>query len=309
MKLAHSVRGLATRTDLWRAWNELGPGGPMPLRNPLSNPQWRKFLERTHGENEYFGKLSFGAWRGHFFKKYKYPRRWAPVSELQFKREDWEKAWPELLRKIEAGEFEAIKRGPSGEVLSGQIQLGEKSISVILKRPFKRYWYRYVNEIGRGSRAWRAWYKAWTLIVRDLPTAWPLAVMQKRVMGYITDSVIVLERVEGPVLAHADLDAMDPNQRDMLFRRTGKILRQIDDLGLSHFDAKASNWIVQQDPKLGPRPIIVDADAIRFRRWRALGIERLLRAMRDHPQYTPADSLALCQGYAPFSRIGREGPA
>jgi len=29
---------------------------------------------------------------------------------------------------------------------------------------------------------------------------------------------------------------------------------------------------------------------------------RLLRAMKAHPQYTPADSLALCQGFAPFAR-------
>jgi hypothetical protein len=28
--------------------------------------------------------------------------------------------------------------------------------------------------------------------------------------------------------------------------------------------------------------------------------------MREHPQYTPADSLALCQGYAPFARLYRE---
>jgi hypothetical protein len=72
-------------------------------------------------------------------------------------------------------------------------------------------------------------------------------------------------------------------------------------LGLSHFDAKASNWIVQEDEKLGARPILVDVDGIRFRRWAALGISRLLRAMREHRQYTVADSLALCQGYAPFA--------
>jgi tRNA A-37 threonylcarbamoyl transferase component Bud32 len=309
LKLAHSVRGNATRTDLWRAWQELGPGGPMPMQNRVSERQWGKYIERTLAENDYFGILKFGPWRGHFFKKYKYPRRWAPTSELQIGKEDWQRAWPELLRKIEARELHAIKRGLSGEVLSGELQLAGRTVSVIIKRPFKRYWYRYFNEIGRGSRAWRAWRKAWTLIVRDIPTAWPLAMFQKRKVGYITDSIIVLEKVEGSVLAHADLDAMDANERETLFRRTGHILREIDDFGLSHFDAKATNWIVQEDARLGARPILVDADGIRFRRWRALGIERLLRAMRDHPQYTVADSLALCQGYAPFSRVGREQPA
>jgi hypothetical protein len=28
--------------------------------------------------------------------------------------------------------------------------------------------------------------------------------------------------------------------------------------------------------------------------------------MKDHPQYTPGDSLALCQGYAPYARRMQE---
>jgi tRNA A-37 threonylcarbamoyl transferase component Bud32 len=306
MKLAHSVRDMATRTELQRGWNELGPGGPMPRRNAESRRQWRKLMERTRRENDYFGLLKFGAWRGVFFKQYKYARRWSAASGLRISAQDWERAWPTLLRQIEADQLAVIKRGASGDVLAGEVELAGRRVPVVVKRPFKRHWYRYVNEIGRGSRAWRAWHKAWALVVRDIPTAWPLAVMQKRALGYITDSVIVLERVEGSVLAHADLDAMPAKEREMLMRRTGRILRQIDEFGLSHFDAKATNWIVQEDSKLGARPVLVDVDGIRFRRWRALGIGRLLRAMRDHPQYTAADSLALCQGYAPFSRISAE---
>ena len=301
MKLAHSVRGVATRADLQRGWNDLGPGGRMPTVNPVSARQWRKFMERTRKENDYFGLLRFGPWRGIFFKQYKYPRRWAPASELKIWKAEWELAWPELWRRIEANELEVIKRGASGDVLGGELELGGRRVQIIAKRPFKRYWYRYLNEIGRGSRAWRAWRKAWTLVVRDFPTAWPLLVMQKRRFGYITDSVIVFERVPGATLAHVDLERINPRERDMLLRRTGRILRQIDDLGLSHFDAKASNWIVLEDEKLGPRPVLVDVDGIRFRRWQTLGISRLLRAMRQHPQYTPIDSLGLCQGYAPFS--------
>ena len=70
---------------------------------------------------------------------------------------------------------------------------------------------------------------------------------------------------------------------------------------MSHFDAKASNWIVREDPVIGPSPVLIDTDAVRFRRWTALGIRRLLRSMKNHPQYTPQDSLALCLGYSPYS--------
>src|SRR5580658_3933270 len=133
--------------------------------------------------------------------------------------------------------------------------------------------------------------------------------MQKRRFGYITDSVIIFQRVEGDVLAYTDLNRMSAEQRDLFFRRTGKILRQIDQLGLAHFDAKASNWIVQEDEAFGPRPVLVDVDGIRFRRWQALGIQRLLRSMKDHPQYTVEDSLSLCRGYAPFSPMMTEQEA
>jgi len=307
-QLTHSLRSLATRTDLQRGWDELGPGGRMPMQNPVSQRQWRKFMERSRGENDYFGKLQDGGWSGVFFKQYKYPRRWAPASRMKFTSEDWQTAWPLLWRQIESDQLEILKRSPSGDVLGGEMILGGRPVPIVVKRSFKRYWYRYLNEIGRGSRAWRAWKKSWALVVRDIPTAWPLLVMQKRSLGYITDSVIVSERLPGPTLAAVDLDAMPAEARDMLFRRTGKILRQIEDLGMFYYDAKSSNWIVQEDEKLGPRPVLIDVDGIRFRRWPVVGIQRLLRSMREHRQYTPADSLALCQGYAPFSPMMMEQP-
>ena len=37
-------------------------------------------------------------------------------------------------------------------------------------------------------------------------------------------------------------------------------------------------------------------------------IDRLLRSMREHPQYTPADSRELCLGYSPFARLRMETP-
>ena len=310
MSLAHSVHGVATRSDLQRGWEELGPGGMMPRSNPISSRQWRKLMERTRAENKYFGRLRFNGWSGFFFKRYKYPRRWAPASAIEVKAQDWDRAWPLLWQQIVSDQLTPIKRSASGDVLAGEVVLGGRPIPIVVKRPYRRYWYRYLNEIGRGSRAWRAWRKAWTLIIRDLPTAWPLLVLQKRAFGYITDAVIVLERVPGDSLAHVDLDALPPSQREQLFRRAGSILRKIEEFGMSHFDAKSNNWIVRDDPKVGPGPILVDVDGVRLRRWRALGIRRLLRSMLAHPQYTPQDSLALCQGYAPFSpmRVAENAP-
>jgi tRNA A-37 threonylcarbamoyl transferase component Bud32 len=306
MQLGHSAARYATTGDLARGWQRLGIG-PMPDRNPLSPRIWRKFLARAgRGGNRYFGRIESEGWSGVFFRQYKYPYRWSAASRMEIDERDWQRDWPDLLRRMEGDGLEIKKRSKSGDVLAAEVVLAGKPLSVIVKRPKKRYWYRYLNEIGRGGRARRAWNKAWNLVVRNIPTAWPLLLMEKRKFGYLTDAVIVCERVPGKDLAVANLDAMEAGARDMMFRRTGRILRRIEKLGFSHFDAKASNWIVYDDEKTGPQPILVDVDGIRRRQWIALGIQRLLRSMKEHRQYTPADSLALCQGYAPKARLVQE---
>ncbi len=298
-QLGHSFSRFATTTDLLRGWYRLGTGGALPERNPVSPSRWRAFLEKTAGENRYFGKLNLGAWDGTFFKSAKNPRRWSSVSRMSITEADWQQAWPELIESIEQDRFTVVKRSRSGDVLAGEINLCDRTLPVVIKRPRRRYWYRYFNEIGRGARPRRAWFKSWKMIVRNVPCAWPLMFVEKRQLGYVIDTFIVFERVPGPTLAGIDLDALAPAARDMLFRRTGRLLRRIDRLGFSHFDAKASNWIVLDDEKLGPTPVLIDIDGIRHRRWIALGIRRLLRSLRSHSQYTPDDSLALCRGYAP----------
>jgi tRNA A-37 threonylcarbamoyl transferase component Bud32 len=320
LQLAHGVREYATRADLRRGAVVLQSHTAMPRANPVSRRWWRVARRRSMGENRYFGILSdleengevpplraSGAkWAGHFFKQFKYPRRGSRASGLLVSAEEWRKIWPELLGKVNQDQLEVLKRTRSGDVLAAEIELGGQMIPIIIKRPRRKRWYRYFNEIGRGGRARRAWKKAWSLIARGIPTAWPLLLMERRVLGYVVDQIIVFERVPGTPLDQCDLDALPPSERWKLFASAGRLLRHLEEDGLYHYDAKASNWIVRPDDKVGASPILIDVDGIRRIRWVALGIQRLLRSMRDHEQYTPEDSLALCRGYAPFAPIGME---
>jgi tRNA A-37 threonylcarbamoyl transferase component Bud32 len=306
LMLGHSVRRYATMTDTLRGWELLGPGSLMPPRNAHSRFLWKRFLQSTTRENRYFGRVRIDGWRGIYYKRNKYPHRWSIASRLEITDKDWQREWPLLLKQIESDQLTVRKRSPSGDVLMGQIVLGGHPLEIVIKRPRRRYWYRYLNEIGRGSRPRRAWKKAWNLLVRGLPTAWPLLIMERRSFGYVTDAVLVCERVPGKTLAKIDLNALPPSWRERLLHRTGRILRLIERHGFSHFDAKASNWIVFEDEKLGPQPILVDVDGIRRRRWIALGIQRLLRSMHENAHYAPNDSLALCRGYAPYARLSKQ---
>jgi tRNA A-37 threonylcarbamoyl transferase component Bud32 len=304
-RLAHSVAPFATLTDLMRGWQLLA-AGTMPAHNPMSRKLRNAFLKRIGGENRHFGRLRIGPWSGVFFRSTKFAKRWSKASTLHVTKEEWETIWPDLWRQIENNKLAALKSGPSGDVVTAEITLGGVQLPVVIKRPRKRYWYRYVNEVPRRSRSWRGWVKGWNLIARNLPTAWPMLVLERRRFGYVTDHVSIFERMPGKTLWLTNLDAMTRCARDTLFRRLGRILRNIDRTGLSHFDAKSANWIILDDPKLGPSPVLIDTDAVRFRRWPALGIQRLLRSMKEQPQYTPEDSLSLCLGYAPYASPSRE---
>jgi tRNA A-37 threonylcarbamoyl transferase component Bud32 len=300
-QLAHSLKPWATRTDLHRGWNLLGRGGPMPKNNPVTRRIWRKLQTRIGSENKYFGRFSRGDWSGIFFEHFKFPHRWASASSLKISIEDWEKAWPTLWQQIETDQLSVLKRSAGGDVLAGEITVGGSIVKIVVKRPFKRRLRRYFTEIFRGSRAWWGWQKAWKLIYRDIPTAWPLIIIERRRLGYIVDALVVFQRVEGPTLGDIDLDVLPAERRENLFRRMGNILRRIDEMSMHHYDSKSSNWMVRDDPVIGPEPILIDVDGIRRHPLPAFGIQRLLRSMREHSQYTPQDSLWLCQGYAPFS--------
>ena len=305
--LGHSVSRFATTADLLRGWDVLTTGGPMPQTNHVSRALWRKLVDQAKGDNRYFGALrGDDGWRGVFFKHAKFPRRWAPASRLDVTRDQWADAWAALWRQVETDQLEVLKRSASGDVLAGEVALGGRPVRVIVKRPRRKYWHRYVTEVGRGARPRRAWFKAWQLVARDVPTAWPLLLMERRVLGYVVDTLIVYERVEGELLAQANLDTMRPHDRDTLFRRLGRALRRLEETGLAQVDAKSSNWLIVDDERRGPVPVAIDVDGIR-RYWGAPdAIRRLLRSMKDHPQYTVADSLALCQGYAPRASVPRE---
>jgi tRNA A-37 threonylcarbamoyl transferase component Bud32 len=306
LRLGHSVARYATRQDVRRGWDLLAPESKMPRANDISPTIWRKSVSRITGGNSYFGKITSGQWSGVFFKHWKYPHRFSPASRMQIDEKDWQREWPLLWQKVEGGLLEVLKSSRSGDVLAGEVTLAGRPVEIIVKRARRKKWYRYINEIGRGSRSWRAWKKAWNLLIRGIPTAWPLLIMERRVLGYVVDQAIVFERVSGKTLATTNLDLLEPAARESLFRRCGRILRKIESVGFSHFDSKSSNWIVMPDDLRGPTPVMVDVDGVRFYRWDTFGIGRLLKSMREHRQYTVADSLALCQGYAPFTRMEAE---
>lgn len=297
--LAHRFRPWASDTDLLRGWRHLQGDAPPPADNPRSPRLWAQEVRQSWGQNSCFGHLDAGPWRGQFFKHISHPPAWSALAGTNFSAADWAQAWPKLLTQLQEQGMAVIKDDASGQVLGAQLQFGQRTVDVVIKRPRRRYWYRYINEIGRGSRAARAWHKAWQLVVRDLPTAWPLLMMQKRKLGYVTDQLIVFERLTGRNLLEMDLQALPPDHRTQLMYGVGRLLRQVEQSDLYLYDAKATNWMVVDSPR-GPRPMLVDVDGLRSFPVRGGGWNRLLRSLRTHRQFATEDEAALRRGYRPF---------
>jgi Lipopolysaccharide kinase (Kdo/WaaP) family len=305
MRLEHSARRWLSRSELLRCWLSLD-GGRLPPVNTVSEAIWKLEAADAVRSGDYVGLISDGDWSGAFTRKYEHIAMWSIASNMNISEADWQTAWPELLRKIESDQLEIIKRDDSGDVLGAEILLGGQTVPIVVKRPRRKSLLRYLIDVFRPSRARRTWIKCWKMLLRDISVEWPMLLMEKRRLGYVTDAIVVFERVAGPVLARMQLDSLDPSRRDQMFRRIGRTLRRIEELGFTHFDAKSTNWIIFDDPVTGPTPVMLDLDGVRHYRWKSAGILRLLRAMKQHPQYTPTDSLALCQGYAPRAAVIRK---
>jgi hypothetical protein len=244
-------------------------------------------------------RTTIGSWTARFVPATK-PIAWSSASKLVLSRQDWEREWTRLEQSIAGDTLEVLKRDRSGDVVATTISLSGRPVDVVLKRPTEK---SGIGRWFRQSKARRAWDKALTLRAINVPVEPPLVLFEKR-----GESVAIYERVPGPTLENVNLDALDPAARRTLFHRCGRLLRRIENRKLAHTDAKSSNWIVFADPAMGPRPVLIDAYGIRWLNpWLQLfGLHRLLRAMKNHPQYTPADSLAICQGFAPYAEFAVE---
>ena len=180
LHLADGVQRYATIGDLRRGWDLLGPAGPMPSYNPVRQRRWRKFVGRSTGENRYFGAAAGGRMDRPLFQAVQGS---VPLVDGQPSPGHRERLARGLAAAAGATGFGSV-HGPEAQPAAGMCWtekwcLGGRPIPIIIKRPRRKYWYRYLNEIGRGGRARRAWRKSWNLIVRDLPTAWPLLLMEK----------------------------------------------------------------------------------------------------------------------------------
>lgn len=196
--------------------------------------------------------------------------------------------------------WQIFKQDHSGTVAAGTIEVAGVPLQVVIKRPQPTRPGRALVDLVRRSRARRAWRKTWTLLSVGLPVELPLLVADRRrawgkvgKVGKVEDQVALYARVPGQTIKGLALNELAPDVRAGLLRDVGHVLRRTSDLGFNHLDAKTSNWIATPVED-GLRAVMLDCDGVRraVRRPakpRTRGLDRFLRALRDHPDATESD--------------------
>jgi hypothetical protein len=119
------------------------------------------------------------------------------------------------------------------------------------------------------SRSLRGWRMGHALLHRHLPTARPLAALERRLGPLVLDSLLVTEAVPGAVDLETHLrqvqvactPAVWHHHKQRLCDLLARHLRQLEERGFYHRDCKASNILVSQPPEL--RLLWIDLDGVR----------------------------------------------
>ena len=270
---------------------------------------------RIFATNRYFARLSVAGRRTHAILASKRRLPGSGACEHTFSAEDWQEALSDPDALFTGDDVKVIKDSPSSFVVRRRLRIGAAEIDVYIKRSRRKRFIRWVIDLFRRSRALRGFYLGHALLGRHIYTALPLAAMEKRRWGFLVDSILITEQVNGLHLNKflnrylgGELSDDPPIEKKRLARQVlwqlGRLLRRLHEEKFAHRDLKASNLLVHWAglPDHPPEVILVDLDGVsRVRRVTARrqfrGLMRLNVSLLECPVVNRAGRLRMLLGY------------
>jgi len=255
-----------------------------------ANALYTKRDRRIMRTGRYFAQLKLDhGWRAHVFLTSKHAIPGSRASQLQFEPRQWKDWLGDPTQWVTlADKSKVVKDSQSASVCRAELALPEgESLPIIVKRSLPRTFFKKVWNIFCTSRPMRTWQRANGLLNRQIATACPLAVVERRRFGVRLDSIIVTEYLENAkdldtVLTVSFRELPPRKQRRLkgeIIESLAQVLRRLHERGFSHRDLKAPNVMVQWDPDspAAPRALLIDLDGLKPAR--RVSFERQLRAI------------------------------
>ena len=227
---------------------------------------------RTARDGRYFCRLALaGGWRGMAVVACKHATGESRASGPVFERQWWQHQLLAPLRWFSGAATPACKDSHSALVTRALLDHGAETLPVSIKCPRARNWHRRLAQFWPPSRSSRGWRIGHALLHRDIATARPLAVLERRCGPLVLDSLLITEALPGALDLETFLRraqaAQPPTDWVRLKRQVGGLLarhvRRLHAAGFEHRDCKAGNILVTQHPALAL--FWIDLDGLRFR--------------------------------------------
>jgi len=252
------------------------------------------------------------------------------AAEMEFAAE----AWREALRRPEAlladGEgVEVIKDSPSSRVVRRKLRVGTHELDVFIKQYRRKALWKVLADCLRPSRAVRAFRSGHALLARHIPTALPLAALNRRAGPLLHDSILLTEACEGTPLkpflttwlarqprvgAAYGGAPLPPAQQWQLAQEVlgqlGRLIQRLHDNNFAHRDLKSGNLMIRWEPGEAPEVVLLDLDGLSRKRHlstsrRFQGLMRVNVSLLNCPTVNHAGRLRMLLGYLRRPGCGR----
>lgn len=320
----------------WRRRLESGGAFSRPLNDDISElvrdieaaverhtrKLYAKRDRRCRRDGRYFARLKLdNGWTGLACLTAEDVNRDLSPSQGEFTRQQWRQWLRNPVDLVSVGENSSIIKGSTDAVITRNAltSASGQRFEVVCKqsRPFR--FGKRLRYLVRRSRPMLNWKRGHALLNRRIPTSRPLAVVEQRRWGLLTNSILITESIP---FAH-DLDALltlglrdaSPGLKYRVKRELAQslasVVRRLEAHGFEHRDFKASNimaqWNAQSDDPA--RVLLVDLDGLRRRSSKAgptmhSALQRLHRSLGQRRNVTLADRARFLRHYV--QRIGND---
>jgi tRNA A-37 threonylcarbamoyl transferase component Bud32 len=315
----------AHRSERWRFWREYLRARRQPMNEDevrqtareLEKRTWQSNIRFWHGRdrrclasNKYYQRLRSAGIEGH------------AVRDLD------SSTLTELCRAADSvfqrPDVKLLKDSRSSTVAELMLPVNGVPHSVIFKRFRMRSWHEPWASLLRRPAALRSWIQGQGLRERGLPTARPLAILQRREHGLWYEGYLLTEKVPEALDLRSFVGQL--HSRTWLQRYIDQIARLIRELHrrrLAHRDLKAANilmspvrcpWSLLNDT-LAPEEQaawLIDLAGLTLhrrlsRRRRVHNLARLHASFHQSPLLTRTDKLRFLRTYLQTGLFGRAG--